>query len=341
MYKQYVGISRDHSGSMSSLARYAMKDYNLNVESIKEGANSNNIDTVVSVIKCGVAGVPAKNEFEVMNSSVNSLRPLTTYSANGSSTPLFDSVGQLVEQLKNVPDADNPDVSFLIMVITDGEENSSKKYNGQDIGRMVRTLQSTDRWTFTFRVPKGYATALSKLGIPAGNILEWEQTERGFQEATIKTQAAVNEYYGQRSRGVRASSRFYSDLSDLKPKDVKKELKDITHAVQFFSVNSALPIKEFVEGKLGRPMILGTAFYQLNKPEKLQSHKSIAIRDRKSGRVYAGDHARELLNLPRGGEIKLYPGDHGDFDVFIQSTSVNRNLFPGTDLLYWPTVGMI
>jgi hypothetical protein len=338
--KNYIGISRDHSGSMSSLATTAMNDYNLNVSSIKEGANTTGIDTVVSVIKCGV-GSPAKNEFEVINSSVNSLNTLRTYSANGSSTPLFDSVGELIEQLQRVPDAAGENVSFLVMVITDGEENASRKFTAGDISHKIRQLQSTDRWTFTFRVPKGYARKLSQLGIPEENILEWEVSKRGFEEATVRTQTAVSNYYSQRSRGLRASSRFYSDLSSVTTQDVKSELKDITHKVQFFSVNSASPIREFLEGKLGRPMILGTAFYQLNKPEKLQSHKSICIRDRKSGRVYTGSHARDLLNLPKGGEIKIYPGDHGDFDVFIQSTSVNRNLFPGTDLLYYPTAGSI
>src|SRR5579859_5565395 len=170
--KQYVGISRDHSGSMSSLASTAMNDYNLNVSSIKEGANSTGIDTVVSVIKCGV-GNPAKNEFEVVNSSVNSLSTLKAYSATGSATPLFDSVGELIEQLQKVPDAAADNVSFLVMVITDGEENSSRRFTAQDISRKIRHLQSTDRWTFTFRVPRGYAKSLAKLGIPEENILEW------------------------------------------------------------------------------------------------------------------------------------------------------------------------
>ncbi len=335
MYKQYVGISRDHSGSMASLAKTAMNDYNLNINSIKESATDNNIDTVVSVIKCGV-GYPAKNDFEVVNSSVNSLSTHKAYSANGSSTPLFDSVGELIEQLQRVPDASGENVSFLVMVITDGEENSSKRFTAKDISRKIRELQSTDRWTFTFRVPKGYAEALVRLGIPAGNILEWEISKKGFEEATVRTQAAVKSYYSSRSMGVRGSSRFYSDLSGVSTQEVKSELKDITHQVQFLPVTSMSVIREFMEGRLGRPMILGTAFYQLNKPEKLQSHKAICIRDKKSGRVYTGNHARDLLNLPKGGEIKIYPGDHGDFDVFIQSTSVNRNLFPGTDLLYWP-----
>ena len=83
-------------------------------------------------------------------------------------------------------------------------------------------------------------------------------------------------------------------------------------------------------------MLIGSAFYQLTKPERVQGHKAICIREKHSGKVYSGDAARDLLGVPKGGEIKLYPGKVGNFDVFIQSTSVNRNLLPGTEVLYWP-----
>lgn len=95
-------------------------------------------------------------------------------------------------------------------------------------------------------------------------------------------------------------------------------------------------IRDFVEKKIGKTMLIGSAFYQLTKPERLQSHKSICIREKHSGKVYSGDAARDLLGVPKAGEIKLYPGKVGNFDVFIQSTSVNRNLLPGTEVLYWP-----
>lgn len=335
--KQYVGISRDHSGSMSTLANAAMKDYNLNVDSIKSAATESSIDTVVSVIKCAAGSYPAKNEFEVINSSVASLQHLRSYRTPGTSTPLFDSVGELIEQLQSVPDAAKEDVSFLVMVITDGEENASRRYTAASISRKIRELQSTDRWTFTFRVPKGYAAKLAQLGIPRENILEWELSERGFETATQVTQQAVRQYYGARARGRRSMSNFYADMSHIKASDLKKELDNITQDVQFFNVVNTEEIRSFVETKIGGPMILGTAFYQLSKPERVQGYKKIAIRNRKSGAVYEGDNARQLLGIPSNGEIKLYPSSHPDFDVFIQSTSTNRKLMPNTQVLFWPS----
>ncbi len=331
--KQYVGISRDHSGSMSHLATTAAKDYNLNIETIKEGSDQHDIDTIVSVIKCGV-GHEGKNEFESKNSSINRLKPITSYVTDGGGTPLFDSVGELIEQLENVPDAKESDVSFLVMVITDGQENASRTYTGKRIGEKIKALQATDKWTFTFRVPKGNKYNLVRLGIPEWNILEWDTTTKGLEEATRITRAAVTSYYGARAMGIRSTDRFYSDLSGVTVKDVKSELDDITKQAQFFTVKKTSSIRDFVEHYVGTYQ-LGKAFYQLMKPEKVQGNKLIAIRDKKSGKVFAGDAARDLMGLPRGGEIKLHPGNQGNFDVFIQSTSVNRKLLPSTEVLYW------
>jgi len=334
--KQYIGIARDHSGSMSSLKTTATSDYNSNVESIKEGATDHGIDTVVSVIKFGVRAATGI-EFEVKNSSVNSLKKLTSYETYGS-TPLFDSVGELIEQLSKVPDAEDPDVSFLIMVITDGAENSSRNYNGNSISKKIKELQNTDKWSFVFRVPQGYGHNLSRLGIPEGNILEWEQTKQGFEKATQRTKEAVTRFYAARASGQRRTTSFYSDLSQVSVKEVERELVEITKQVSFWSVRKNSSVRDFVEDHIGGGMIIGAAFYQLTKPEKLQSYKLICIRNKATGEVFSGDAARDLLNLPRGGEIKLQPGDHGKFDVFIQSTSTNRKLLPNTELLYWPKV---
>ena len=84
----------------------------------------------------------------------------------------------------------------------------------------------------------------------------------------------------------------------------------------------------------------GAAFYLLMKPEnEVQDHKQIAIRDKKTGVIYSGVNARQMLGLPYHGTVKVVPGNHGGYDIFIQSTSVNRKLVKGTQVLYWDNVG--
>ena len=170
--KNYIGISRDHSASMRGLEAAASSDYNDNIASIKEGSAEHNIDTIVSVVKCGV-GRAATVEREVVNSNVIALNPIKAgqYVADGNATPLFDSVGDLIEQLESVPDANDLDVSFIVMVITDGGENSSRKWTGSSIAKKIAELRKTDRWTFSFRVPRGYKRELAQYGIRVNTIV--------------------------------------------------------------------------------------------------------------------------------------------------------------------------
>ncbi len=102
--KLYVGIVRDHSGSMDWLSKAAMEDYNSLITTIRNASDQQDVDTIVSTVKCGV-GVSGSNEREVINSSVLRLKPLTTYRADGSYTPLFDAVADVIDWLEKVPDA--------------------------------------------------------------------------------------------------------------------------------------------------------------------------------------------------------------------------------------------
>jgi hypothetical protein len=330
MKKQYIGISRDHSGSMMSLTKPAIKDYNNSIEAIKTASKDSGIDTIVSVTSCGLHSVVQR---EVVNSSVNRLQPLTRYQVDGS-TPLFDSVGELIEIFQSVPDYNNPEVTFLIMAITDGEENASHKWKTKLAGE-IKKLQASDRWTFVFRVPRGYSRALEYMGIPSGNIQEWDQTERGLRESSVQTVSAVQDYYSGVSRGIRSTKSFYANLAGVTSNQVAATLTNISDDVAIYPVKNKIMIQSFIESKVGTYR-KGTGFYQLSKPEKaVQDYKIIVVRNKNTGAVYGGQEARQLLSLPFNQTISLRPGDHGDWDIFIQSTSVNRYLMPGTSVLYW------
>jgi hypothetical protein len=341
--KTYIGISRDHSGSMDRITRPAARDYNATIASIKENSEKQGQDTIVSVVKCGVGGGTGIVR-EVVNSSVQSLKPMleSAYEAEGM-TPLFDSVGELIEMFEALPDAKDSNVSFVIMAITDGADNQSPKWKHR-LARKIVELTNTDRWTFIFRVPRNYTSQLTCMGIPPGNILEWDQTERGVEAATVQTRSAFETFYAARSRGETSTKSFYStDASKISTSSVKARLVDITADVKFYDVSkkdAGQQIRAFIEKKTGRPMGRGTAFYQLMKTEsKVQDHKAIVIRNKKTQTVHSGAEARAMLGLPYNGTVKVVPGNHGLYDIFIQSTSVNRKLVENTQVMHWENAG--
>jgi hypothetical protein len=85
----------------------------------------------------------------------------------------------------------------------------------------------------------------------------------------------------------------------------------------------------------------GAAFYQLTKTEGRVSYtKQILVRDRQTGKFFAGKEARQMIGLPTDRNARLHPGDHKNFDLFIQSESVNRKLVGGTGVAYWKEIGV-
>ena len=207
----------------------------------------------------------------------------------------------------------------------------------------MNKLQATDRWTFVFRVPLGARRTIENMGVPAGNIQEWYQTERGYAEVELKTSGGIENYYAARSAGATKSTSFYTDLSKVSTAEVKAKLTDISAEVSIWPVlpnEDGAEIRPFVEKRLGHGMLKGGAFYQLVTVVPIvQDYKMIIIREKSTGYVYSGAAARQLLKLPTSGNCRVRPGDHGNYDIFIQSTSVNRKLFAGTQVLYWPKVG--
>lgn len=343
--KNYVAIIRDHSGSMSFLKKSAAQDYNATIAALKTASVESNVDTIVFVIECGV-GRNADNRLVVQNSSLTSLSDITAaqYHTDGGATPLFDAVDLAIDSLSKVPDFNDPEVTFTVLTTTDGGENSSN-VTGAVLSRKIKQLTMSDRWTFAFRVPFGYGKHLTNFGISEGNILEWEQSSKGMEVAQKANEVALRSLYKSRATGVKFSNTFYTNVAEVKVEEVVSQLQDVGYAVKIFPVSKAendMQIRDFVESRLnGNPMKKGSAFYELSKTEeKIQDYKWVAIQDKNTGAVYAGHAARKLIGLPLSGDARVRPGDHGQWRIFIQSTSVNRKVKAGTSILYWEGIGV-
>lgn len=334
---------RDHSGSMRPIARAAARDYNATIASVRAAAQATNQPTVVSVLELGY-GSTSDVRCVIDCQPVESLTPIaeSSYTTNGG-TPLWDAVGDAISNLQSHPQANDPETCFLVSLTTDGQEAHSRRHSARSIQALMNKLIATDRWTFTFRVPRSDVRALINLGIPEGNILPWDQTDRGVAAAQAATTQAFTDYMSGRASGMKSTKKFFASMADVKLEDVKAVCTNIGAEVQLLPVSLPehdMQIRDFVEARTGGKMLKGAAFYQLTKTEpKVQDYKIIAVQNKHTGEVYAGPAARQMAGLPQYGDCRLAPDDLGEWNVFIQSTSVNRKVVAGTTLLYWPNVG--
>ena len=219
----------------------------------------------------------------------------------------------------------------MIYCITDGQENASHITNSK-FKKLIK--DNAEKVTVAAFVPGiNSLHTLENLGIPKGNIEKWDTSAQGLEEVGIKFEKTMNNYFDLRSSGVKVSSSVFSDLNTVKVKDVKKVAKTLKKKDYKIVVNEkvkAVQIKPLVEDKAKVTYRKGMAFYELVKNEHVQDTKEIAVQDKKTGTVYKGYEARQMLNLPQSGKVKV---NVADFDnkkwiVYIQSGSVNRNVIP-------------
>jgi Mg-chelatase subunit ChlD len=319
----------DRSGSMGSIRQKVVSVFNSQLAEVKKNAEATGQATFVTLYTFH-STVDAPRFFAKPIAQVEKLGSISTTGA----TALLDATGQAIVDLQGVPGASADNVSFIILVLTDGYENNSRKYKTK-IQSMIKAAQDSGRWTFAFLTPKGGEAALLRFGIPAGNIQTWSTAGKGVQTMGQDLQRGLQTFYDARQKGQRAVvGVFTTNLAQVSVEAVSSSMTDSTDAFVRIPVATASAIRPLVEAELKTKDQSGNGYYELTKPELVQEYKEIAIVDKASGKIYAGDAARTHLGLPIGSRIKVKPGDHGAFAIFVQSTSVNRKLVAGTTLLY-------
>ena len=325
-YINHIVFVVDASGSMNGLTNEVVKVFDAQIKHLALRSKELDQETRVTVylfnnnVSCliydkDVLRLPSLKDY---------------YHANGG-TALIDGTITALDDLALTPQKYG-DHAFLTYVLTDGEENSSRntQFNLSD-----KLKKLADNWTVAVLVPNQTGVhEAKKFGFPANNIQIWSATVGGVEKAGETIKAATDNFMAARAKGLRSTKNLFDlDVTKLDSTTVATTLTQLA-ATQYLliPVQSDSVIKPLVESWTKQPYVSGASYYQLTKPEKIQSYKQICVQDKVNGKVYSGVNARNLLNLPNQ-EVKVNPASHGTFDIFVQSTSVNRKLIKGTKLL--------
>jgi hypothetical protein len=180
-----IAVVLDRSGSMSAVRSDTIGGFNTFLSDQK----ANNVGDV------RLSLTQFDDQYDVVYSgkSIQDVPPLTeaTFVPRGM-TALFDAVGKTInvlgERLAKMAEQDRP--SLVIMVIlTDGEENSSKEFSLQQVKDMIKLQTETYSWQFVFLGADQDAFQAQKMGIAASNTYNYKSAD------TSKT-------YGNLSRGI-------------------------------------------------------------------------------------------------------------------------------------------
>lgn len=229
------------------------------------------------------------------------------------------------------------DHAFLTYVLTDGLENASRNYGPGNLRILLENLK--DNWTVGVLVPEErHVEGAVRQGFHRGNVAVWDATSsRGVVEVGARIRTSIDSFMVARSQGTRGTKTLFtggSEVVNSAAVNVKAGYKRLKKGKDYLllDVQQDSVIRAFVETSTSKSYVRGAAFYELVKAETIQPYKLICLRNRKNGNVYSGDDARALLGLP-AQQVRVKPDHNPDYEIFVQSTSVNRKLPAGTKLL--------
>lgn len=324
-YINHVVFVIDASGSMYGLTSEVVKVFDNQVAYLAKRSQEVDQETRVSVYLFNNQITCLIYDMDVMR-----LPKLGSHYRPYGGTSLIDGTLQAISDLKKTPELYG-DHAFLIYTLTDGQENQSRNFPST-IKREIDGL--ADNWTLAVLVPdqQGIFEA-KKFGFPVENISVWDSTSsKGVQEAGKFIRESTDNFFAGRAKGIRGTKTLFTLNVDVTPSEVKSNLVELSKAdYTIINVVRVEQIRDVVEDRVGE-FVKGSAYYQLTKPETVQAYKQLCIRDKQTRKVYSGSNARTLLGFPNG-EVRVKPENLGKFDIFVQSTSVNRKVVPGTSLI--------
>jgi hypothetical protein len=144
-----------------------------------------------------------------------------TYTTRGC-TALLDAIGKTIKKtrkrIRKLEEMDKPR-AVIVAIFTDGLENASRKYNVEQISKMIRKRQKKDGWEFLFLAANQDAIATAaRINIPAANSSNVAYSSAGMASSLRATTRRVKAY---------RTSKLNRELDAQQMADLEKDLTDI------------------------------------------------------------------------------------------------------------------
>jgi len=123
------------------------------------------------------------------------------------STPLFDAMGFSINKLKNSFQGQT-DYNVLVTIMTDGEENASREFSGNDIKKLVEELRE-NRWTFTY-IGTDHDVEEIASSLSINNTMMFEKNEEDIKNMFLREQDARANYSKRIRFNEDTSSNYFA-----------------------------------------------------------------------------------------------------------------------------------
>jgi hypothetical protein len=205
----YNLIILDESGSMEAIKKSTITGFNEVVQTVKgiekQYPEQKHFISLVTFNGLGIKTLLDKQPVSTL-SQINQ----KTYNPD-SSTPLYDAIGLSVLKLR-IDLAGLENTNVLVTILTDGEENSSREFNGQQIKKIIDEQKDLG-WTFTY-IGANHDVEKAAVSISITNTMQFNANEADMQLMFAKEKNARYAY----SQKIRDKQDLQNDFYNEKGK---------------------------------------------------------------------------------------------------------------------------
>ena len=196
----------DRSGSMSDCIDATINGFNEQLNRIK-GMEA---EFPEQDIRVGLTLFNDHTDQKFVGQPVSEMPILTrgNYIPSGS-TALLDSIGQTCSLLKEREySLSSIPTTFVVVILTDGYENSSRIYNLEQVRSLIRELEGTGKWTFSFiGATLDAVDVAAQMSIKAQNSYQFSKSAMKG-EVWDKLSDSMHGYFGKKRSGGDTSNLF-------------------------------------------------------------------------------------------------------------------------------------
>ena len=202
----------DKSGSMSNCTETTIKGFNSQFDTIKQLQKEfpdQEFTVSLTVFNDHVETVFNQVELKSFERLTHKI-----YIPSGC-TALLDAIGISINQIRITNESKilNDEMSVVMVILTDGMENASRQFNYHQIAGMIKSLEQTEKWTFTFLGADIDAVHTSKmLNIREENVISFNKGDMGNMMNDISY--GMKEYSLRKSMGE--TKKDFLDFIDKK-----------------------------------------------------------------------------------------------------------------------------
>ena len=206
----YLIFVIDRSGSMSSIRDDMIGGFNTFIKTQQDAKLGD----------CKVFAYKFDNIYETMFENIN-LNDVVQLDRDNyvprDMTALYDAVATTIDsigaRLAAMKEEDRPE-KVLVITITDGEENASRKFTQKDVADRIKTQREQFNWDFAYIGANQDSWKVgSGMSYTAGTTMNYDATSAGTAYAFNKLCDSTSNYRG--TKGVKFA--FTPDSDDKKP----------------------------------------------------------------------------------------------------------------------------